>query len=102
MGTDHSAAKKRERILTKLDHMLAAGRVTETEASRLRAASDPGEFDNVIRDISLRHAGAKLNAAVENGDMTQDEANVHLESLKHGEHPRSLRTYLRRLLARSH
>lgn len=99
---DHQLGPKgRERLLKQLDKMVASGRVTETEAARLRAATHPDEFDNAARDIRVRHAGAHLTAAVQSGGMTQEEASAHLESLKNGEHPRSLRAHLRSLLPRT-
>ena len=52
----------RQRVLRRLDGLVRAGRVTEDEAARLRAADDPGAFDQVVRGISARHARAKLNA----------------------------------------
>jgi hypothetical protein len=98
---DHPfGAEGRARLIKQLDKMVESGRVTETEAARLRAAGDSDEFDDAARDIRVRHAGAHLTAAVEGGDMTQEEANAHLESLKDGEHPRSLRAHLRKLRAR--
>ena len=91
-------AKGRERLLKQLDKMVASGRVTETEAARLRAAAGSDEFDQAAREIRVRHAGEHLNAAVEGGQMTQEEANAHLEGLRRGEHSRFLRAHLRSLL----
>ncbi len=93
--------KSRARILERLDKMVASGRVTETEAARLRAAVDANQFDEAVRGIRVRHAGARLDAAVEGGQMTQAEAAGYLERLKKGEHPRSLRTHLTNLHRRS-
>ena len=102
MNEDHQLdAKGRERLLKQLDKMVASGRVTETEAARLRTAAGSDEFDSASRDIRVRHARAQLNAAVEGGQMTQEEADAHLEGLKRGEHSRSLRAHLRRLLPRT-
>jgi polyhydroxyalkanoate synthesis regulator phasin len=99
VNEDHQLdATGRERLLKQLDKMVASGRVTETEAAQLRAARDSDEFDQAARDIRVRHAREHLNAAVEGGQMTQQEANSHLEGLKRGEHSRSLRAHLRSLL----
>ncbi len=94
--------KSRARILERLDKMVASGRVTEAEAARLRTAADPDQFDDAVRSIRIRHAGARLEAAVESGQMTREEADGYLERLGKGEHPRSLRTHLSKLHRRSH
>ncbi len=98
---NQTGPKSRERVLADLDKMVAAGRVTETEAARLRAAAGPDQFDEAVRSIRVRHAGARLDAAVEGGQMTRAEADDNLERLKKGEHPRSLRTHLSKLHRRS-
>jgi hypothetical protein len=99
VNEDHQLdAKGRERLLKQLDKMAASGRITETEAAQLHAASDSTEFDQAARDIRVRHAREHLNAAVEGGQMTQQEAHSHLEGLKRGGHSRSLRAHLRSLL----
>jgi polyhydroxyalkanoate synthesis regulator phasin len=87
--------RRRERIIERLDQMVVAGRVTNQEAKRLRTAGMPGEFDDGILDIRVRHAGTILDAAVQDGRLTQEEADSFLERLRNGEHPRSLRAYLR-------
>lgn len=81
----------------RLDKMVASGRVTEAEAARLRAAVDTDQFDHAVRSIRVRHAAARLDAAVEGGQMTQGEAAGYLDRLNKGEHPRSLRTHLTNL-----
>ncbi len=86
--------KSRGRLVERLDHMVEAGRVTEDEAGRLRAANGPAEFDDVVRDIRVRHATARLGAAVEDGGMSPEEADGFLGRLRNGEHPRELRGHL--------
>ena len=77
MTEDHELGQKeRERLLKQLDKMVESGRVTETEAAQLRTAADPGEFDRAVRAIRVRH--------------------------ERGEHPKSLRAHLRKLLPRTH
>ncbi|MEO8899637.1 MAG: hypothetical protein ABI352_02195 [Candidatus Dormibacter sp.] len=98
---NQTGPKSRGRILERLDKMMASGRVTETEAARLRAAADEVQFDEAVRSIRVRHAGARLDAVVEGGQMTQEEAAGYLERLRKGEHPRSLRTHLGKLHRRS-
>ncbi|MHB1533891.1 MAG: hypothetical protein ACYC1D_04605 [Acidimicrobiales bacterium] len=77
--------------------MVASGRVSEQEGERLRAAGGPDEFDAVVGEIRVRHAGARLDAAVAGGAMSQEEADANLARLRNGEHPRSLREHLRSL-----
>lgn len=79
----------REGLLERLDKLVEAGRITEEEAERLRAA-EPGERDDLIREIRLNHAKAKLDPAVEDGRLTQDEADDILGRLANGERPRFL------------
>lgn len=64
--------------------MVETGRVTDWEASKLRAASEPDAFDSVMRGIRLRHVEAKLLAAVEDGRITQVDADANLASLRSG------------------
>ena len=92
---------RRENLVERLGQLVESGRVTEAEATRLRAAAGPAEFDVVVRDISMRHVGAELSAAVEAGQLTQPEAGAYLERIKAGQHPRSLRAHLRRLRSQS-
>jgi hypothetical protein len=102
MGEDREPrAKSRKRLLGQLDQMVKAGRVTETEAARLRAARNAGDFDETVREIRVRHAGAHLAEAIESGEMIQAEADAHLAGLRNGEHPRSLRARLRALRPRA-
>ena len=79
-----------------LDRMVENGRVTVGEVERLRAATDPEEFDAIIRGIRVRHAQAKLNAAVASGRVTQAVADANLAGLEDGEHPQGLRALLGR------
>src|ERR1700730_9461750 len=88
---------RRGRLVTRLDHMGTSGRRTEAEAERLRAATESREFDQAVRDIRLRHAWMKLDAAVAHGGLTREEADGFLEQLRNGQHPRSLRAHLRKL-----
>ena len=86
----------RQRLLAQLDKMVESGRVTDEEAAELRAAAnDHDRFDSVIRSIRQRHASPKLEAAVEAGEMTAEEATNHLADLGHGSHDAELRAQLR-------
>lgn len=85
---------RRHRLYGALDRMVASGRVTETEAQRLRAAAEPTEFNKAVRDIRIRHAGLKLDAAVADGTLTRAEADGFLDRLGRGEHGRFLRSHL--------
>ncbi|MGI8775829.1 MAG: hypothetical protein ACR2LJ_00220 [Acidimicrobiales bacterium] len=88
------------RLLERLDHMVESGRVTDDEAARLRAATGPQESEQAVGDIRLRHAGARLDAAVADGGMSREEADGFLERLRNGEHPRGLRSHLAKLRPR--
>jgi hypothetical protein len=91
---------RRDRLLGSLDRMVGSGRLTETEAERLRAAAEPNEFNKAVRDIRIRHAAMKLDAAVADGSLARAEADRLLDRLRQGEHGRSLRAYLRTLRSR--
>ncbi len=91
-------AKQRERIGAGLDRMVASGRLTKEEADRLRGADGAGQFETAIRGIRVRHAGAKLAAAIEDGVLSQDDADAILDRLRSGEHSTAIRTHLGSLL----
>lgn len=100
MTDDKLRRTERERLVNGLGRMVASGQVNEEEATRIRAAAEPAELDDAAVRIRVRHASAKLAAAVEAGSMTQAEADGYLERLKGGEHPRGLRSHLSRLVPR--
>lgn len=93
-------SKQRKRLVERLDQMVESGRVTAQEAEGLRTARGAAEFDDVVRGIRLRHATAKLETAVDDGSMSQEEADGFLERLRNGEHPRGLRAHLGQLRPR--
>ena len=78
-----------ERLLERLDKMVEAGRITNEQAERLRAAQ-PGERDDTVQEIRLNHIRAKLVGAVEEGRLTQSEADDILGRVAEGEQPRFL------------
>jgi hypothetical protein len=90
---------RRDRILGALDRMVESGRITENEAQDLRAASDERDFNQAVRNIRVRHAGAQLDQAVAGGSLTRAEADHLVERLQNGEHGGSLRARLRGLRA---
>jgi polyhydroxyalkanoate synthesis regulator phasin len=85
---------RRERIIEQIDKMVASGRITEDEAARLRATEGAAEFDAVVGAIRSRHAGVHMESAIAGGEMSQEEADRYLASLRKGEHPKVLRTRL--------
>ena len=89
-------SKQRARIVASLDRMVVSGRLTKEEADRLCGADKPERFDSAIRGIRVRHARAKLPAAIEDGSLSQDDADVILNRLRSGIHPlRSEHTFAR-------
>lgn len=94
---DDQRYKKHRRILEQADKMVASGRITESEARRLRSAVDKSDLEAVIGDISLRHAATALESAVQDNTMSREEADGHLEQVRNGEHSPSLRAHLARL-----
>ena len=95
MQTDPSDRTPREKILARLDHMVAAGRIAPDEAARLRGARDDEEFELAMGAVRARHAGTRLDAAVAAGHMTRGHADEWLGRLRNGDHPRELRGLLR-------
>ena len=94
--------KNRKRLLDRLDHMIDSGQVTADEATELRAATNAEDYEAAVIRIRARHARARLDAAVEAGQMTQAEANASIERLRKGDHPRGLRAHLRKITAKGH
>lgn len=92
--------KNRQRLLGRLDRMVASGQVTDVEAGQLRAAEDEAQFQAAVTAIRSRHAGTRLAAAVTAGEMSQSEADANLDRIRRGEHPRGLRAHLGRLSRR--
>jgi hypothetical protein len=100
MTEDLKEARRRARLIQRLDKMVASGRVTEEEAARVRAAGNPEEVNAAMGGIRVRHATPRIAAAVANGKMTQAEADTALAQLRAGEPPRSLRAHLGGLRSR--
>ena len=87
--------KDQQRLLQQLDRMVSAGRISLQEAERLRAAGNADEFEAAMGDVRARHAGADLDVAVADGQLTQPEADDLLHRLRRGEHAPGLRKNLR-------
>lgn len=93
---------KEERIIQQLDKMVASGQVTRQEAERLRSTQGTPEFEAAIAAVRVRHASVRLDSAVNDGSMSREEADGHLEQLRQGAHPKGLRAQLRRHRQPSH
>jgi hypothetical protein len=94
--------KNRKRLLERLDHMIDTGQVTAEEATEIRAATNAEDHAAAVVKIRTRHARARLDAAVEAGQMTEVEANASMEQIERGQHPRSLRSHLRKITSEGH
>ncbi|MDQ3343655.1 MAG: hypothetical protein M3524_08790 [Actinomycetota bacterium] len=95
----HKGPRRQDQLLDNLARMVQAGRFTMEEAERLRAAANSSDFDDVVGDIRRRHIQATVDAAVEDGGLTQEEADAMLERVENGEDPRLLRDLRRSLHA---
>lgn len=82
------------RLIGRLDKMVQTGRLTEEDAQRLRAAANSGQLDDAVREIQLKHARERVNTAVENGRLGQEEARAIFDRLAKGEDPHFLRGLL--------
>lgn len=98
MDSDAKGEGRHARLIKGLDQMVRRGRVTPAEAHTVRAARDPDQVDAAVVGIRVRHATAKLEAAVDKGAMTREEADNVLGRLRAGEHPRGLRARLDQML----
>ncbi|HUY86275.1 MAG TPA: hypothetical protein VMU77_04120 [Acidimicrobiales bacterium] len=91
-----------QRIVQQIDKMVASGRITEDEASRLRAAEGTPDFELAVGEIRARHAGEGLEPSVSSGEMTQEQADNYLDRIRSGEHPKGLRARLAKHRPRQH
>jgi hypothetical protein len=89
-----------ERFAERLDEMVEAGRLTEEEADRLRAAAGPGEFDDVVRETRHEHTMLALVILVLGALASRAVLHRHMTRWphRHAPHgaPRSARTRPRR------
>lgn len=95
-GGNHGWLRGGVRLDERLDKMLAAGRLTDEEAQRLRSATTADGREEVARAIQLRHARARIDEAVENGSVAEAETTALVERLESGEDLRFLRGIGRR------
>jgi polyhydroxyalkanoate synthesis regulator phasin len=84
-----------QRMMERLDAMVANGRITAEEAAQLRAAEGTPAFDDVVARIRARHAQAHTDPAVADGRMSREEADGLLERVLAGEHSTELRKEVR-------
>ena len=91
-----------KRIIKQLDQIVAAGRMTEVEAARLRETAGTPAFDAAMGVVRARHASAQMDGAVRSSEMTQGEADAYLDRLREGEHPQGLRARLAKHRPRTH
>jgi hypothetical protein len=84
-----------ERIVARLDALVASGRVTDEEAALLRAAEGTAQFDGVLAAIRARHAQVHTDDAVAADRMSPDEADALLGRVRAGEHSRELRAHIK-------
>jgi hypothetical protein len=93
---DHRWLRQGVGLDRRLDKMVAAGRLTDDEAARLRAAKSAVEREDLARAIQVRHARRRIDEAVENGRLTEAEAKDYVDRLDSGEDLKFLRGLRRR------
>ena len=81
---------------TRLDKMLAAGRITAAEAASVRLADDEGAREAALGAIRLSHARERVQVAVDSDQMSENDAAAFLERVANGEEPKALRALLHR------
>ena len=84
-----------QRMMERLDAMVANGRITDEEAAQLREAEGTPAFDDIVAQVRARHARAHTEPAVAAGTMCQEEADQLLERVLAGEHTTELRKQVR-------
>jgi hypothetical protein len=84
-----------QRMMERLDAMVANGRITADEAAQLRATEGTPAFDDVVACIRARHAQAHTDPAVAEGTMSPEEADHLLGRVVAGEHSTELRKQVR-------
>jgi hypothetical protein len=70
---------RNELFLAQLDEMVAAGRFSKAEADALRKAAQQGKLDEQLKTIQRTRLKARLDAAVKNGIISQDQADAILK-----------------------
>ena len=78
---------------------MRSGRITAKEAELLRSG-DPDVIAEVMVAIRVRHAGAKMDAAVAAGALDRNEVNRALDRLRAGDHSPELRSWINRITRR--
>ncbi len=86
----HPKQTSARQILERIDTMLAAGRITEKDAARLRSAADRGGLEEALQEIRLRHAKGRIAEALSSGLLTTEGARAAVERLDNGEDPRTV------------
>jgi len=86
---------QQERIIEQLDTMVASGRITAEEATRLRATAGTPEFDEAMAAIRARHAQVHTDAAVAAGTMSPEDAAASLAQVRDGDHSSELRRHIK-------
>ena len=85
-------------LLARLDRMVAMGRITSEEATRVRAARDEAEKHAALTAIRVRHVQDRVEAALAEGRIEPDEADDVLRRLAEGEDPTVVHRLLRGLI----
>ena len=87
-GALHSSELTPAQVLARVDKMMAAGRLTEEEGARLRAAAHSGALGGELQNIRLRHAKARIARDASSGRVSEDETELLLQRLNDGADPR--------------
>ena len=85
---DDDARQRRDaRFVERLPQMVEAGRVTEEEAAEVRSAAESGVPDGVAQVMRLKHGRQRIEEALRDGVVNQEEADALLQRLESGESP---------------
>ena len=92
-GHNAKAAKtpaNHDRVERRLDKMVEAGRVTADDAERVRTAESPDERDAAVTAIRAQHVRARIDEAVAEGRLSEQDAAGLCQQLDAGQDPQQI------------
>jgi hypothetical protein len=92
----HPASPDELPTAQQLTHMQTSGKLTPEEALAM-GSGDSKEREAVMRGIRVRHASARLDAAIAAGAISKEAAADLIQQVKRGEHSSALRTRINKL-----
>lgn len=79
-----------------LERLAESGRLTQEEAQAFMRATDRRQAEEIMNQVSARHAAEQLARASAEGRLTKREADDYLRRMRAGEHSHRLRAEIMR------